>query len=284
MFLAVWGAPSGDRSGHRDRSSLRPSSPVPPRRAARSPSVRTRGVRRDIPPYSSVMNDEVTGPSLREGNRGMAQSNPLNCDVEPERAFCESDGMTPAAPEGGEPVSVERGASDTALTGGFMADATRSVVREGRESRSLKRPCECVPTEGAPEEKISRRDPYARVFRYNKGTPFVNDERACAEYFYLLRNAFTDIPDVDDLVHAQEFKDMSRSTAQVLLFPLTWSSSVFLGLSFFFLGRSRTPMRCGLCLFTRGSSGGCGLSWRICSRRRSRAMPVSKSWMLLSTA
>ncbi|XP_013639627.1 PREDICTED: uncharacterized protein LOC106344875 [Brassica oleracea var. oleracea] len=214
ISAAVWGAPSGDRSGHRDRSSLRPSSPVPPRRAARSPSVRTRGVRRDIPPYSSVMNDEVTGPSLREGNRGMAQSNPLNCDVEPERAFCESDGMTPAAPEGGEPVSVERGASDTALTGGFMADATRSVVREGRESRSLKRPCECVPTEGAPEEKISRRDPYARVFRYNKGTPFVNDERACAEYFYLLRNAFTDIPDVDDLVHAQEFKDMSRSTAQ----------------------------------------------------------------------
>ncbi|KAF3609894.1 hypothetical protein DY000_02048530 [Brassica cretica] len=214
ISAAVWGAPSGDRSGRRDRSSLCPSSPVPPRRAARSPSVRTRGVRRDIPPYSSVMNDEVTGPSLREGNRGMAQSNPLNRDVEPERVFCESDGMTPAAPEGGEPVSVERGASDTAPTGGFMADATRSVVREGRESRSLKRPCECVPTEGAPEKKISRRDPYARVFRYNKDTPFVNDERACAEYFYLPRNAFTDIPDVDDLVHAQEFKDMSRSTAQ----------------------------------------------------------------------
>nr|VDD49852.1 unnamed protein product [Brassica oleracea] len=94
--------------------------------------------------------------------------------------------MTPAAPEGGEPVSVERGASDTAPTGGFMADAIRSDFWEGRESRSLKRPSEDVPTEGTPEEKRSRRDPYARVFRYNKDTPFVNDERACAEYLCFL--------------------------------------------------------------------------------------------------
>ncbi|XP_048599663.1 meiosis-specific protein ASY2-like [Brassica napus] len=208
------GAPSGGRSGLRGRSSSRPPSLVMPCRAARSPSVRTGGARHDIPPYSSVMNDEVTSSSLREENMGMAQFSPLNRDVEPERAFGESGGMNPAAPEGGEPVSVERGASDTAPTGGFMADAIRSDVREGRESRSLKRLSEDVPTEGAPEEKRSQRDPHARVFRYNNDTPFVNDERACAEYFCLPRNAFTDIPDVDNLVHSQEFKDMSRSTAQ----------------------------------------------------------------------
>ncbi|KAF2586668.1 hypothetical protein F2Q70_00035176 [Brassica cretica] len=195
ISAAVWGAPSGGRSGRHGRSSSRPPSPVMPCRAARSPSVRTGGARRDIPPYSSVMNDEVTSPSLREENMGMAQSSPLNRDVEPERAFGESGGMNPAAPEGGEPVSVERGASDTAPTGGFMADAIRSDVREGRESRSLKRLSEDVPTEGTPEEKRSQRDPHARVFRYNNDTPFVNDERACAEYLCLPRNAFTDIPD-----------------------------------------------------------------------------------------
>ncbi|KAL0756162.1 hypothetical protein Bca101_093830 [Brassica carinata] len=189
ISAAVWGAHSGDRSGRRGRLCCVPLLPCC-----------------RVEPLALL--------------RGMAKSNPLNRDVEPKRAFGESDGITPAAPEGGEPVSVERGASDTAPTGGFMADATRSGVREGRESRSFKHPfegvpMEGVPTEGAPEEKRSRWDPYARMFRYNKDTPFVNDERACAEYFCLPRNAFTDIPDVDDLVHAQEFKDMSRSTAQL---------------------------------------------------------------------
>ncbi|KAG2311879.1 hypothetical protein Bca4012_026373 [Brassica carinata] len=123
------------------------------------------------------MNDEVTSSSLRGDNRGVAQSNPLNHDVELERAFGESSEVTPAA----------------------------SGVEGRLLSRSLKRPS---------EEKRSRRDPYAWVFRYSKDTPFVNDERACAEYFCLPRNAFTDLPSVDDLAHAQEFKDMARSTAQ----------------------------------------------------------------------
>ncbi|KAL0701752.1 hypothetical protein Bca4012_057874 [Brassica carinata] len=194
ISAAAWGASSAGESGRRGRSSSCPASPILSCRAARSPSVRTGGVHREIPPYSSVMNDE------------------------PERAFGESGEVTPAAPGGGGPVAVERGASDAAPTGDFMADAIRSFVREGEESRSLKRLSEDVPTGDAPEEKRSRRNPYARVFRYNKDTPFVNDERACAEYFCLPRNAFKELPSVDDLAHAQEFKDMARSTAQ--FFPL----------------------------------------------------------------
>lgn len=66
------------------------------------------------------------------------------------------------------------------------------------------------------------------MFRYNGDTPFMNDERACAEYFCCARSAFTDIPDADDLVHAQVFKDMARSYAQVLLLSFLCMCSAFL--------------------------------------------------------
>ncbi|KAF2610121.1 hypothetical protein F2Q70_00011366 [Brassica cretica] len=56
----------------------------------------------------------------------------------------------------------------------------------GRESGSLKRPSEDIVVGDIPEEKRSRRDP----------------------------NAFTNNPDADDLVNAQEFKDMAGSNAQ----------------------------------------------------------------------
>ncbi|CAN6917207.1 unnamed protein product, partial [Brassica oleracea] len=36
----------------------------------------------------------------------------------------------------------------------------------------------------------------------------------CAEYYCCARNPFSDILDADDLVHAQEFKDMARADAQ----------------------------------------------------------------------
>ncbi|KAG2307907.1 hypothetical protein Bca52824_027655 [Brassica carinata] len=144
FLSAVWEASSGGQSGRRDRVPSRPSSPAPLRRAACSPSVRTGGVRHDIPPYSSVMNDEVTSPSLREGNRRVAKSIPLNHDLEPERAFGESSKVGPTAPGGGESVVAEK-----------KADAFRSAVRE---SGSLKRLSEGVPVEGAPEEKSAVTD------------------------------------------------------------------------------------------------------------------------------
>lgn len=152
FLSAVWEASSGGQMCCRGRTPSRPSSPALLRRAARSPSVHTGGVCRDIPLYSSVMNDEVTSPSLREGNRGVAKSIPLNHDLEPERAFGESSEVGPTAPGGGESVVAEKGASVVAPSGGFMADAFRSAVRK---SGSLKRPSEGVPVEGAPEEKRS---------------------------------------------------------------------------------------------------------------------------------
>ncbi|KAL0713416.1 hypothetical protein Bca4012_020394 [Brassica carinata] len=170
FLSAVWEASSGGQMCCRGRTPSRPSSPALLRRAARSPSVHTGGVCRDIPLYSSVMNDEVTSPSLREGNRGVAKSIPLNHDLEPERAFGESSEVGPTAPGGGESVVAEK-----------MADAFRSAVRK---SGSLKRPSEGVPVEGAPEEK----------------------------------SAVTDILDVDDLAHPQEFKDLARSDAQVHIY------------------------------------------------------------------
>ncbi|KAG2299351.1 hypothetical protein Bca52824_035823 [Brassica carinata] len=179
ISAASWGVSPSDRSGRRGRSSSRHAPPLVPPRAARSPSVRIGGVRRDIPSYSSVMNDVVTSSSFREGNMSVAQSNPLNHDVEPERAFGGSVAVNSVVSGGGEPVSVERGASGAAPTSVFMADAIRSGVREGRESRSLKRLSEDVPVEEVSAEKRSRRDPYARVFRYNKDTPLVNDAINC---------------------------------------------------------------------------------------------------------
>ncbi|KAF3507960.1 hypothetical protein F2Q69_00005848 [Brassica cretica] len=116
------------------------------------------GVRQDIPSYTDVMKEEMTSSSLRVGNRGMAKSNPLNRDTEPERAFGESGEVNLAAAGSGEP---------------------------GRESGSLKRPSEDIVVGDIPEEKRSRRNP----------------------------NAFTN-PDADDLVNAQEFKDMAGSNAQ----------------------------------------------------------------------
>ncbi|KAG2330059.1 hypothetical protein Bca52824_001239 [Brassica carinata] len=169
ISATVWEASSGGQMCCRGRTPSRPSSPALLRRAARSPSVHTGGVCRDIPLYSSVMNDEVTSPSLREGNRGVAKSIPLNHDLEPERAFGESSEVGPTAPGGGESVVAEKGASVVAPSGGFMADAFRSAVRK---SGSLKRPSEGVPS------------------------------------------AVTDILDVDDLAHPQEFKDLARSDAQ----------------------------------------------------------------------
>ncbi|XP_013617563.1 PREDICTED: uncharacterized protein At3g60930, chloroplastic-like [Brassica oleracea var. oleracea] len=117
------------------------------------------------------------------------------------------------APRGGEPVTAEGKSSGVPPAGGFMADAIRSSALGGRESGSLKRPSEGIMVGDIHEEKRSRRDPYARVFRYDRDTPFVNEERACAEYFCLPRNAFTNIPDADDLVHAKEFKDMAHFDA-----------------------------------------------------------------------
>lgn len=280
FFLASWGASPSDRSGRRGRSSSRLAPAVAPRRAARSPSVRTGGVCRDIPPYSSVMNDEVTSPSFREGNMGMAQSDPLNHDVEPERAFGGSVAVNAVASGGGEPVRVERGASGGAPKSVLMADAIRSEAREGRESRSLKRPSEDVPVEEVSSEKMSRHDPYAWVFQYIKDTPLVNDERDCAEYFCLPRNAFTDNPDVENLVHAQKFKDMSCSTAQVFLL-LFWSGYFCSSwLKFFFLSCSRMLTRCGLCTFTKGIFGGYGPSWRKCFWIRSHVILGSTNWKL----
>ncbi|KAL0684554.1 hypothetical protein Bca4012_051402 [Brassica carinata] len=184
------GTASVGRSGRRGGSpfsSLRPSSHVSSRRTARSPSVQTGGLRRDIPSYADVMREEMPSSSLRGGNRVMA--------------------------EGGEPVTAEGKSSGVPPAGGFMADAIRSSALGGRESGSLKRPSEGIMVGDIHEEKRSRRDPYARVFRYDRDTPFVNEERACAEYFCLPRNAFTNIPDADDLVHAKEFKDMARFDA-----------------------------------------------------------------------
>ena len=89
-LLAVWGTASVGRSGRRGGSplsSLRPSSHVSSRRTARSPSVQTGGLRRDIPSYADVMREEMSSSSLRGGNRVMAESNPLNHDTEPERVF-----------------------------------------------------------------------------------------------------------------------------------------------------------------------------------------------------
>ncbi|KAL0826865.1 hypothetical protein Bca101_050542 [Brassica carinata] len=178
------GTASVGRSGRRGGSpfsSLRPSSHVSSRRTARSPSVQTGGLRRDIPSYADVMREEM----------------PISL----------------VAPRGGEPVTAEGKSSGVPPAGGFMADAIRSSALGGRESGSLKRPSEGIMVGDIHEEKRSRRDPYARVFRYDRDTPFVNEERACAEYFCLPRNAFTNIPDADDLVHAKEFKDMARFDA-----------------------------------------------------------------------
>lgn len=108
-----------------------------------------------------------------------------------------------------------------------MADAIRSSALGGRESGSLKRPSEGIMVGDIHEEKRSRRDPYARVFRYDRDTPFVNEERACAEYFCLPRNAFTNIPDADDLVHAKEFKDMAHFDAHVRLLPFLLDEKIF---------------------------------------------------------
>lgn len=82
----------------------------------------------------------------------------------------------------------------------------------------------------------------------------MNDERACAEYFCCARSAFTDIPDADDLVHAQVFKDMARSYAQVLLLSFLCMCSAFLffsTLDHWFLLLSRRFMRCGSYISTR---------------------------------
>ena len=67
------------------------------------------GVRQDIPSYADVMKEEMTSSSLWVGNRGMAKSNPLNRDTEPERAFGESGEVNPAAAGSGEPVGAEGG-------------------------------------------------------------------------------------------------------------------------------------------------------------------------------
>lgn len=57
----------------------------------------------------------------------------------------------------------------------------------------------------------------------------MNGECACAEYFCCARNSFTDIADADDLVHAQEFKDMV-----VLMLRFSFSLFIFASLCFVF--------------------------------------------------
>ncbi|KAL0667749.1 hypothetical protein Bca4012_030453 [Brassica carinata] len=180
VSAAAWGIDSGDRSGRRGRDLLslsRPTSSASSHGVARSPSVRTGGILRAIPAYTDVWKRQWRGQAI-----------PLNCDMEPERAAGESSGINPTAPTVGESVrDVDGVPLPMALAGGFMADAIRSSVQEGRlRSESLKRLSEDVLEEDMPGEKRPQKDP----------------------------SAFTDIPDADDLVHAQVFKDMARSYAQ----------------------------------------------------------------------
>ncbi|KAL0714040.1 hypothetical protein Bca4012_021018 [Brassica carinata] len=190
---AAWeggGVEANDHSGDRGRGLLPPLCPpslVPSQNMARSPLVRNGGVRRVIPAYSDILNSTVDDSSLRGRDRDVAKSSPFNCDIESERAIGESSGI------GRYPLLGSPGE---------------------RQLGSLKRPSEDALVEEFLGQKRSRKNPYARVFCYNGNTPFVNDERACVEYFFCARNAAINIPDVDDLVHAQDFKDMARSSAQ----------------------------------------------------------------------
>ncbi|KAL0847652.1 hypothetical protein Bca101_020898 [Brassica carinata] len=212
---AAWeggGVEANDHSGDRGRGLLPPLCPpslVPSQNMARSPLVRNGGVRRVIPAYSDILNSTVDDSSLRGRDRDVAKSSPFNCDIESERAIGESSGIGLTAPGGGESFRNKDGVpSPVALATGFMEDVIRSSVRPGS------RPSEDALVEEFLGQKRSRKNPYARVFCYNGNTPFVNDERACVEYFFCARNAAINIPDVDDLVHAQDFKDMARSSAQ----------------------------------------------------------------------
>ncbi|KAG2327643.1 hypothetical protein Bca52824_010371 [Brassica carinata] len=191
------------------------SSPMSSRSVTRSPPVRVGGVRREILAYADVLNSAVAGSSLRGKDGGMAKSGHLGYDTEPERAFGESSDVGPAAPRGRGSVISEGNVSSA--TTGFMAEAIRSSAREARTLGFLKHPPKDVPEGELPWEKRPRRNLFARLFRYDGDVPLVNNERACAEYFYCARSAAVDLPDVDDLIHAQEFNDMARSSAQVLL-------------------------------------------------------------------
>ncbi|KAF3529930.1 hypothetical protein DY000_02040716 [Brassica cretica] len=170
--------------------------------------------------------DSVAVGSSHGGNRGVAKSSPSNRDMEPERVVGRSSVLNPTAPLGWESVCDCNSLPPTVPSvdqPSFMVDAIHSSSGRGghRGSVSLKRHLDDVFLEEAADKK-TRKDPYARVFRYNGDTPFVNDERACAEYYFCARNPFTNIPDADDLVHAQELKDMARADAQIFLFSSTF--------------------------------------------------------------
>lgn len=81
--------------------------------------------------------------------------------MEPERAAGESSGINPTAPTVGESVrDVDGVPLPMAPAGGFMADAIRFSVREGRlRSESLKRLSEDVLEEDMPGEKRPQKDP-----------------------------------------------------------------------------------------------------------------------------
>lgn len=144
----------------------------------------------------------------------MAKSGPFGYDTEPERAVGESNDVGPAALRDGG--SVRSGGDASSAATGFMADAIRSLDREAHTPGFLKRPSEDALESELPGEKRLRRNLFARLFRYDEDVPLVNNECACAEYFYCVRGAAVSLPNFDDLVHSQEFKDMARSITQVL--------------------------------------------------------------------
>lgn len=155
-----------------------------------------RGVHREIPSYADL-SDSVAVGSSHGGNRGVAKSSPSNRDVESERVVGRSSGLSPTTPLGGESVCDGNSLPPTIPSvdrPSFMADAIHSSSGQGgyRGSDSLKRHLDDVIPEEAAGKK-PRKDPYDRVFRYNGDTPFVNDERACAEYYCGARNPFFDI-------------------------------------------------------------------------------------------
>ncbi|KAL0864836.1 hypothetical protein Bca101_043954 [Brassica carinata] len=214
MGLLRMGVDDGGRSAVRGRGSAPPPrlpSPTPSCSTMRSPSVRVGGVRQAIPAYVDVLNSAMAGSSFG-GDGGMAKSSPFSDDTEPEREVGESNDAGPVAPGSGGLVRPARDIPPTAT--GFMADAIRSSAWEARTRGFLKRPSKGVSESELPREKRPRRNLFARLFRYDEDVPLVNDERACADFFFCARSDAVSLPDADDLVHAQEFKDMARSDTQ----------------------------------------------------------------------
>ncbi|KAF2585532.1 hypothetical protein F2Q70_00036138 [Brassica cretica] len=150
----------------------------------------------DSPSPTPSRSDAACTPSDRVGE-GVAKSSPSNRDVESERVVGRSSGLSPTTPLGGESVCDGNSLPPTVPSvdrPSFMADAIHSSSGRGgyRGSDSLKRHLDDVIPEEAAGKK-PRKNPYDRVFRYNGDTPFVNDERACAEYYCGARNPFFDI-------------------------------------------------------------------------------------------